>query len=49
MIARFAIYFALLVLYTCGCAAGIAAGCSKRTIAALAFIGLFGMLQLYTY
>jgi len=41
------IYLALLVLYTCGCAAGIAAGCSKRTIAALAFVGLFGMIQLY--
>ena len=44
---RLVIYFALLALYVCGCAAGIAAGCSKRTIAALAFIGLFGMVQLY--
>lgn len=47
MAIRLAAYFAMLTLYAIGCAVGIAAGCDKRTIAAFAFIGIFGMVQLY--
>lgn len=49
MIFRLIAYFALLALYTCGCAVGIAAGCGKRTIAVFGIVGIVGMLQLYTY
>ena len=41
------IYCIILALYVAGCVAGITAGCSKRTIAALLIVSLFGMVQLY--